>query len=110
MALEARPKPVETLARAAGRIAAGGDLRTAVGALAAAVAEAVEAELVVIRVAEQGELVARAAAPAGSTLAAEVIGTRAAVEAIEAAIPSDVVERVALTAGAEGVIVEPARA
>jgi serine phosphatase RsbU (regulator of sigma subunit) len=110
MALEARPKPVETLARAAGRIAAGGDLRTAVGALAAAVAEAVDAELVVIRVAEHGELVARAAAPAGSTLAAEAVGTRAAVEAIEAAIPSDVVERVALTAGAEGVIVEPARA
>src|SRR5258708_15785493 len=82
MVVEAQRLPVETLARAAAEVAASSDLRTALGAIARAAAEATHADLAVLRVLDpEGQLVARAMAPEGSALGAEVAGTRAASEA-----------------------------
>ncbi|MCW2965167.1 MAG: hypothetical protein JWO17_2419, partial [Actinomycetia bacterium] len=81
MVVEAQRLPVETLARAAAEVAASGDLRSALGAIARAAAEATRADLAVLRVLDpDGQLVARAMAPEGSALGAEVAGTRAPYE------------------------------
>jgi GAF domain-containing protein len=73
MVVETRRRPVEALARAAAEIAAAPELRIALETLARRAAEALEADLVVVRVADRnGALIARAAAPEGSPLAAEV--------------------------------------
>ena len=73
MAVEIGRRPVEALARAASDIAAAPDLRVALEAIATHAAEALRADLVVIRVADRsGVLVARAVAPEDSALAAEV--------------------------------------
>src|SRR5579885_2614140 len=78
MAVEAERQPFEALAQAAEQVAASGDLRAALAAVAAAAAEALGAQLVVLRVLDTaGDLVVRAVAPATSGLAAEVAGTRA---------------------------------
>jgi len=99
--------PLEALADAAARIAAGGDLPEALAALAEAALEAAAADLVVLRVLDgDGRLVARAVAPETSPLAAELSGTRASAERIGAGEPSDAVGRVR---GA-GLLVVPARA
>src|SRR5260370_26519144 len=83
MVVEAQRLPVETLARAAAEVAASSDLRAALGAIARAAAEATRADLAVLRVLDaDGQLVARAMAPEGSALGAEVAGTRAACEAV----------------------------
>ena len=73
MVVETGRRPVEALARAAGEIAAASDLEVALGAVAGRVAEALNADLVVVRVADRaGVLVARAVEPAGSALAAQL--------------------------------------
>src|SRR4051794_20791190 len=111
MAVEAQRLPVEALADAAGQVAASGDLRAALAAIAAAAAEAVAAELVVVRVLdEDGELVARAVAPEGSALAAEVAGTRTACERIARGELSEAAARAGERARAAGTLVQPAHA
>src|SRR3954463_15619058 len=111
MAVEAQRLPVEALADAAGQGAPSGGLRTAPAAVAAAAAEAVAAELVVVRVLdEDGELVARAVAPEGSALAAEVAGTRTAPDAWAGGRLSDAAARAAERSGSAGTLVAPARA
>ena len=111
MAVETRRQPVEVLAEAAGTVAASSDLRAAVSVVAAAVAEAVEADLIVVRVlGEDGDLVARAVAPDGSPLAAEVVGTRTSCDAMAAGALSEAAGRAAEHAHAAGRLVEPARA
>src|SRR5262245_14423274 len=82
MAVEARRRPREALADAAGKLAAGIELRAALDLIAAAAAEATGAELAVVRVLdpESGVLVARAVAPPDSALAAEAAGSRSALD------------------------------
>jgi serine phosphatase RsbU (regulator of sigma subunit) len=111
MVVEAQRLPVETLARAAAEVAASGDLRSALGAIARAAAEATHADLVVLRVLDaEGQLVARALAPEGSALGAEVAGTRAACEAVLAGEVPEPTRRVAERVRAAGVLVVLARA
>ena len=90
MAVEARRRPREALADAAGRLAAGLALRDALELIAAAAAEATGAELAVVRVLDPatGELVARAVAPADSPLGAETAGSRSAPGALGPAFVS----------------------
>jgi serine phosphatase RsbU (regulator of sigma subunit) len=111
MVVEAQRLPVETLARAAAEVAASGDLRSALGAIARAAAEATRADLAVLRVLDaDGQLVARAIAPEGSELGAEVAGTRAACEAVVAGEIPKATRRAAEQARAAGVLVVLARA
>jgi serine phosphatase RsbU (regulator of sigma subunit) len=111
MVVEAQRLPVETLARAAAEVAASGDLRSALGAIARAAAEATHADLVVLRVLDaDGQLVARAMAPEGSALGAEVAGTRAACEAVVAGEVPEQTRRAAERALAAGLLVVLARA
>jgi serine phosphatase RsbU (regulator of sigma subunit) len=111
MVVEAQRLPVETLARAAAEVAASGDLRSALGAIARAAAEATRADLAVLRVLDaDGQLVARAMAPEGSALGAEVAGTRAAWEAVAAGEVPEPTRRAAERARASGVLVVAARA
>jgi hypothetical protein len=106
MVVEAQRLPVETLARAAAEVAASGDLRSALGAIARAAAEATRADLAVLRVLDiDGQLVARAMAPEGSALAAEVAGTRADCEAVVAGAVPEPTRRAAERARAAGVLV-----
>src|SRR5258705_6981385 len=111
MVLEAQRLPVETLARAAAEVAASGDLRSALGAIARAAAEATRADLAVLRVLDaDGQLVARAMAPEGSALGAEVAGTRADSEAVVAGEVPEPTRRAAERARAAGLLVVLARA
>jgi serine phosphatase RsbU (regulator of sigma subunit) len=111
MVVEAQRLPVETLARAAAEVAASSDLRTALGAIARAAAEATHADLAVLRVLDaEGQLVARAMAPEGSALGAEVAGTRAACEAVVAGEVPEPTRRAAERVRAAGVLVVLARA
>jgi serine phosphatase RsbU (regulator of sigma subunit) len=111
MVVEAQRLPVETLARAAAEVAASGDLRSALGAIARAAAEATHADLAVLRVLDaDGQLVARAMAPEGSALGAEVAGTRAACEAVLAGEVPEPTRRAAERVQAAGVLVVLARA
>ncbi|HEY8644923.1 MAG TPA: hypothetical protein VIL77_03495, partial [Gaiellaceae bacterium] len=111
MVVEAQRLPVETLARAAAEVAASGDLRSALGAIARAAAEATRADLAVLRVLDSdGQLVARAMAPEGSALGAEVAGTRAAWEEVVAGEIPEPTRRAAERAHAAGVLVVLARA
>jgi serine phosphatase RsbU (regulator of sigma subunit) len=111
MAVGAQRLPVEALADAAGRVAAAGDLRAALSAISAAIAEAVSADLVVVRVLDaEGRLAARAAAPDGSSAAAEALGTRVSCERAAAGGASDVILRAAERLRAGGVAVVAARA
>jgi serine phosphatase RsbU (regulator of sigma subunit) len=111
MVVEAQRLPVETLARAAAEVAASGDLRSALGAIVRAAAEATRADLAVLRVLDQdGQLVARAMAPDGSALGAEVAGTRTACEPVAAGEVPEPTRRAAERARAAGVLVLPAQA
>ena len=111
MVVEAQRLPVERLAEAAAQVAETGDLRVALEAVAAAVAEATRADLAVLRVLdEEGRLATRAVAPAGSSLGAEVAGTRGLAEAVVAGEPTEPTRRVADKARAAGLIALPARA
>jgi hypothetical protein len=111
MVVEAQRLPVETLARAAAEVAASGDLRSALGAIARAAAEATHADLAVLRVLDaEGQLVARAMGPEGSALGAEVAGTRADCEAVVAGEVPEPTRRAAERVRAAGVLVVLARA
>jgi serine phosphatase RsbU (regulator of sigma subunit)/uncharacterized protein YigA (DUF484 family) len=109
MAVEAQRQPFEALAHAAEQVAATADLRSALDAIAAAAAEALDADLVVLRVLDTGgHLVARAVAPGASALAAEVAGTRVDCDVMADGAPSPAVRRVAEGVQAEGVVAVPA--
>ena len=111
MVVEAQRLPVERLADAAAEVAAAGDLRVALDAVAVAVAEATRADLAVLRVVDdEGRLAARAVAPAGSSLGAEVAGTRGLCETVLGGDPTEPTRRVAEQVRAAGVIALPARA
>jgi serine phosphatase RsbU (regulator of sigma subunit) len=111
MVVEAERRPFEALAEAAERVAATGDLRLALAAIAAAAVEALQAELVVLRVLdEEGDLVARTVAPEGSALAAQVAGTRADCDLLDGGTASDSVRRTAERAHAAATIAVAARA
>jgi serine phosphatase RsbU (regulator of sigma subunit) len=103
--------PVETVAWAAAEVAGSADLRCALGALARAAVDAARADLAVVRVLDpEGQLVARAIAPEGSALGAEVAGTRTPCEPVaEGAVPEPT-RRAAERARASGVLVVPVRA
>jgi serine phosphatase RsbU (regulator of sigma subunit) len=111
MVVEAGRLPVELLADAAAEVAATADLRAALIAIAGVAARATGADLAVLRVLDaHGDLAARAAAPEGSALGAEVAGTRTSVEPIAVGVVSDAVRRAAERVHAAGVIAVPARA
>src|SRR5437868_9435707 len=106
MVLETQPLPVETLARAAAKVAATEDLRTALAAIVTAAADATHADLAVLRVLDpDGQLAARAVAPEGSALGAEVAGTRTPCEPIAAGEVPDATRRAADRVRAAGVLV-----
>ena len=111
MVVEAERLPVESLARAAAEVAAATDLRAALSAIARAAVAATRADLAVVRTADvDGALVARAQAPEGSALAAEVVGTRTDRPPVA---PDEIPEptlRAARRAGAAGVVAVPVRA
>ena len=111
MVIEAQRLPAETLAWAAAEVAGSGDLRSALGALARAAAEVTRADLAVVRVLDlEGQLVARAIAPQGSALGAEVAGTRTACDGVAAGAIPEPTRRAAERARASGLLVVPARA
>jgi serine phosphatase RsbU (regulator of sigma subunit) len=110
MVVDAGRLPVETLARAAARIAGASDLRDGLTLLADAAADSTGADLVVLRVLDAGgELAARATAPHGSSLAAEVAGTRAPCEVLAAGVVSAPVQLAAERAQAAGTLALVAR-
>ena len=110
MAVEARRLPVEILAAAAVEAAEAPDLRSALGAIAGAVRLAAEADAAVLRVVdEDGLLVARAVAPAGSPLGAELAGSRAGGEPEADGTPVGPTARAAERIGAAGALSVPAR-
>ncbi|HZU20284.1 MAG TPA: GAF domain-containing SpoIIE family protein phosphatase [Gaiellaceae bacterium] len=110
MVVETGRLPVETLAAGAAGVAAAGDLRTALQRVADACADALRADLVVLRVVgADGLLAARAVAPAGSALAAEAAGTRAGCEDAAAGLPAAPTRRAAQRTGAAGVLAVPCR-
>ena len=111
MAVETGFSPVEALARAAAKVAATDDLATALQALAQAGADAVRADLCVIRIVEQtGDLVARAVAPDGSALGAEIAGTRAPCDPVAAGEIPEPTRRAAERAAAAGLAMAASRA
>jgi serine phosphatase RsbU (regulator of sigma subunit) len=111
MVVEAGRLPVELLADAAAEVAATADLRAALLAIARVAARAAEADLAVLRVLDSsGELAARAVAPEGAALGAEVAGTRAPPGPIVAGEVSEAVRRAAERLRAAGVLAVPARA
>ncbi len=111
MVVDAERLSVERLAEAAAQVAETGDLRVALAAVAAAVADATHADLAVLRVLDdEGRLATRAVAPVGSSLGAEVAGTRGHCEPVVAGEPTGPTRRVADQARAAGLIALPARA
>jgi len=111
MVVEAGRLPVELLADAAAEVAATADLRAALTAIARVAARSTEADLAVLRVLDaDGDLAARAVAPEGSALGAEVAGTRSPCEPIAAGEVSEAVRRAAERVRAAGVFAVPARA
>ena len=111
MVVDAQRLPVERLADAAAEVAETSDLRVALDAVAAAVADATHADLAVLRVLDdEGRLATRAVAPTGSSLGAEVAGTRGLCEAVVAGEPTEPTRRAAAKARAAGTIALAARA
>jgi serine phosphatase RsbU (regulator of sigma subunit) len=111
MVVEAQRLPVERLAEAAAQVAETGDLRVALDAVASAVADATGADLAVLRVLDdEGRLATRAVAPPGSSLGAEVAGTRGFCAPVVAGEPTEPTRRAADRARAAGLIALPARA
>jgi serine phosphatase RsbU (regulator of sigma subunit) len=111
MVMETQRLPVETLARAAAEVAATEDLRTALQAIAAAAVEATGADLAVLRVLDaEGQLAARALAPEGSALGAEIAGSRTACDPVAAGEVPEATRRAAERARAAGTVVVAARA
>ena len=87
MVVEAQRPPSETLARAAARLADGDASREALELMAGAVRDGTGARLVAVRLLDEetGLFVVRAAAPAGSTGAAERSGSRRTADELLAA-------------------------
>jgi serine phosphatase RsbU (regulator of sigma subunit) len=111
MVVEAGRLPVELLADAAAEVASTADLRAALSAIVRVAARAADADLAVVRVIDvDGHLAARAVAPEGSALAAEVAGTRSSPEPIAAGGASEAVRRAAERVRAAGTHAVPARA
>ncbi len=111
MVVDAHRLPVERLAEAAAQVAEAAELRVALEAVAAAVADATRADLAVLRVLDdEGRLATRAVAPAGSSLGAEVAGTRGLSEAVAAGEATEPTRRAARQARAAGLLALPARA
>jgi len=111
MVVEVQRLPVEILADAAASVAAAGDLRGALAAIAAAGADATRSELAVLRVLdEDGRLAARGVAPAGSAIAAEVSGSRGECEAVTAGEMTEPTRRAIERLPVGGVLVLPATA
>jgi serine phosphatase RsbU (regulator of sigma subunit) len=111
MVVEAGRLPVELLADAAVEVAAAADLRAALAAIVLVAARSTDSDLAVLRLlGADGDLAARAVAPEGSPLGAEVAGTRSPGESIAAGETSEAVSRAAERAGAAGVLVIPAYA
>jgi serine phosphatase RsbU (regulator of sigma subunit) len=102
MVVDAGRLPVATLARAAAQIGATSGLHEALGLLARAAAEATGSDLAVVRLLDGGELAARAVAPQGASLAAEVAGTRVPYEVVAAGSVSEPVARAARRSNAAG--------
>ncbi len=111
MVVDAHRLPVERLAEAAAQVAEAAELRVALEAVAAAVADATRADLAVLRVIDDdGRLATRAVAPAGSSLGAEVAGTRGLSESLAAGEATEPTRRAARQARAAGLLALPARA
>jgi serine phosphatase RsbU (regulator of sigma subunit) len=111
MVVEAGRRPVEAFAQAAVEVASAVDLKTALAVLAGATADALEADLVLLRVVDpSGELVARAVAPENSSLAAAVAASRASPDELREGGVPQVTRRAAEGARAAGVCAVPARA
>ena len=105
MVVDAGRLPVEKLARAAAEIGAATDLRDALGLLADAVVDTTGADLAIVRVLDgAGDLTARAVAPQGSSLAAEVAGTRVPCDVLAAGQVSSPALRAALRVQAAGTL------
>jgi serine phosphatase RsbU (regulator of sigma subunit)/uncharacterized protein YigA (DUF484 family) len=105
MVVDARRLPVESLLTAAVQAAGTGDLRVALTAIARGVLEATGADLAVLRTLdEDGRLSARAVAPVGSALAAEVAGTRGSCEPLLAGDLSEPTRRAAERVSASDVL------
>ena len=104
-----RREALEALAHAAARVAASSGLDEALAAVAEAAVEATDADLAVLRIADQDAFPARAVAPSSSALAAEVAGSRATAEEVDAGELSAATRRAAEQTRAAGVHVEPAR-
>ncbi len=101
MAVDVDRSPVEILAGAVVRASSATDLRVGAAELARAAAEATRADVAVLHLrGEDGMLVARALAPEGAGLAAELAGTRMPADEVVAGRPSAVVARAAERAGA----------
>ena len=111
MVVEAGRLPIETLAAAAIEAAATGDLRSTLGLIAAATADATGADLAVVRVVDPGGgLATRAVAPEGSALGAAVAGTRAGSDPVLEGRLTEPTSRLAEGARASGTLAVPARA
>src|SRR3954451_24505671 len=110
MFVGAQRLPMESLARAAAEVAASTDFRAALAALARAAVTATRADLAVVRIVDaEGALVARAQAPEGSALAAEVAGTRTSSDQVAADAVPEPTLRAAWRVGAAGVVALPVR-
>ena len=110
MVVEAGRLPVEMLADAAAEVAATADLRAALASIVGVAARATEADLAVLRVLDgHGDLAARAVAPEGSALGAEVAGTRSPCAPVAAGEVSESVRRAAERVRAAGVLAVAAR-
>ncbi|HEX6761661.1 MAG TPA: SpoIIE family protein phosphatase [Gaiellaceae bacterium] len=111
MAVEAGRRPVEALAEAAAGLATAQDLADALDLLADGARAALGADALVVRVLDaEGRLEARAVAPPGSVLGAELAATRVPADVVAAGDLPGPTGRAAVRAGAAGVLAVPALA
>jgi len=111
MAVKVDRSPVEILAEAVVTASSATDLRSAAAVLARGAADATGADVAVLHLrGEDGMLAARALAPEGAGLAAELAGTRMPADEVVAGRPSAILERAAERAGAgpDGLLSVPA--
>ena len=109
MAVEGGRLPVEELAEAGAGVAAAADLASALALLARAARSAIGADAVVLRVLdEDGRLEAKAVAPSGSALGAELAATHVSADAGAATRISEPTRRAAARARAGGTLAVPA--
>lgn len=109
--MDAGRVPVEALAEAAAGLAAAADLSGALDLLAEGARAAVGADALVLRVIDAaGRLEARAVAPPGSVLGAELAATRVPVDVLAAGELPEATRRAAARVRAAGALAVPARA